>query len=211
MITLRHPILIERGGTLTIRTQVNSDDGEPMDLTGCSAKMQVWRPNRPLTPPVLDLETDDGILFEEEGVVLVTATAEQTRLVPYVLGRKYQFALFLRSPTGHVYPLAGGRAMVHPGIIDEIPEPPVGIAQRGVQAEPKADYSWIKSTPRTKSTPAPQEDLSYAWIGSVSRTVTAPPTGGSVDYSWITSVPATVTKAAPTTVQSSPYEWVRKQ
>jgi len=99
-------IEMKRGDTLQFDALWAQGNGDPVDLTGYTAKMQV-RPQTENGAPVLDLSTGgSGItLGGASGTILVTAPAATTRAIA---PGEYVYDLELTSPTGVVTTIVAG-------------------------------------------------------------------------------------------------------
>ncbi|MBN8248335.1 MAG: hypothetical protein J0L84_12950 [Verrucomicrobia bacterium] len=100
-------IEMKRGDTLQFDALWSQENGDPVDLTGYTAKMQV-RPQTADGAPILDLSTGgNGItLGGAAGTIAVTASAATTRtLTP----GEYVYDLELTSPTGVVTTIVAGQ------------------------------------------------------------------------------------------------------
>lgn len=79
----RHDILIEQGSTFSFVATWKDSEGTPIDVTGCSARMQV-RPWQESETILLSLTTGNGgiALGGTAGTVSVYATDEATQGLP---------------------------------------------------------------------------------------------------------------------------------
>lgn len=82
MPAIRRQIIIEQGATLSFGFQVLDSSGEPRDLTGYTAAMQV-RASHSAATPLLSLSSSAGITINpSEGRVSVKASPTQTASLP---------------------------------------------------------------------------------------------------------------------------------
>lgn len=79
----RHDILIEQGSTFSFVATWEDPDGDPIDVTGCAARMQV-RPWQESETVLLSLTTANGgiTLGGAAGTVTVYASDEATAALP---------------------------------------------------------------------------------------------------------------------------------
>lgn len=113
MAAATYNILIEQGATFRFRLQWKDDEGNPIDLDGYSARMQV-RPFVESDEVLLNLNTEDGgITIESDWEIVVEATAEQTQVIIDYAGA---YDLELESADGTVYRLVQGKVKISPEV-----------------------------------------------------------------------------------------------
>jgi hypothetical protein len=106
MAAATYDFTIEQGATLLKAITWKDSNGDPVDLTGYVARMQV-RPSATSEDVLLDLSTDNGglQLTPSSGVVTITASAEDTAALDW---RKGKYDLELESADGTVTRLLKG-------------------------------------------------------------------------------------------------------
>lgn len=115
MAAANYDILIEQGATFKLMLRWKDSEGDPIDLTGYAARMQV----RPfvLSDEVLLSLTDDsdgGItLGGVEGTIEIEAEADQTELIG---SRKGVYDLELVTPQDDVIRLVQGTVQISPEV-----------------------------------------------------------------------------------------------
>jgi|688.fasta_scaffold06877_3 hypothetical protein len=79
----RHDILIEQGSTFSFVATWSDPEGNPIDVTGCTARMQV-RPWQESDTVLLSLTTENGgiTLGGPDGTVTLLASDEVTTNLP---------------------------------------------------------------------------------------------------------------------------------
>lgn len=104
---------LKQGGSLK-RTYVWKIDGEPVDLTGATARAQI-RKSYESAAVILDMTTANGrlVLGGVEGTVGFDVSDEDTAGLPVLTG---VFDLFIDFPDGTAFPLMEGPATVHPRV-----------------------------------------------------------------------------------------------
>jgi hypothetical protein len=106
-------IVIERGATFRLPLRLRDGDGQLLDLSGCSARMQV-RAKLTDASPVLDLTTENGgITLTADGWLRVRATDEATDVLTITRG---VYDLELEWPSGDVDRLFKGKVTVDPSV-----------------------------------------------------------------------------------------------
>lgn len=115
MAAASYDITIEQGATFLLPLLWKDPQGDPVDLTGYSAKMQVRRKAGSVDPPLLDLSSTNGgiTLGDAAGTIVITASATQTTAMT---GRTGVYDLELTSPTGVVTRLVEGAVDIHPEV-----------------------------------------------------------------------------------------------
>lgn len=103
----------EQGATFTRVINVTDDAGDPIDLTGYTARMQVRRDIDAATS-LIELTTENGriSLGGEEGTVTLNITADDTSTVP----RSGVYDLELESASGTVIRLLKGAFGLDPEV-----------------------------------------------------------------------------------------------
>lgn len=86
---------IEQGATWRQPLTYEDSNGDPVDLTGYTARMQVRKKTSTPDPPLLDLTTENGgiTLGGTDGTILLEATDEQTAALDFKTGR-YDLELY---------------------------------------------------------------------------------------------------------------------
>jgi hypothetical protein len=116
MVAGVHPITFEQGATFELYVECVDSNDEPLDLTDCTAKLTV-RKSYSATEDILVLETDDGIIIDEEaGTLYHLYSADDTAALEIPHGSVYQ--LDLSFPTGKVVRLLRGEASLSKGLLD---------------------------------------------------------------------------------------------
>lgn len=109
-----YDITIDQGATFSFAFTWKDANGDRVDLTGYSAKMQI-REYYSSSTPVLELSTTDGsiTLGGTSGVVTVTASDEATRDIAIDSG-VYDIELY--SPLGTTKRLIQGKVTISPEV-----------------------------------------------------------------------------------------------
>ena len=94
-------LAIERWGTFRLVLSYQQPDGTPVDLTGCSARLRIWRQTGDQSP-LLDL---DGVLDEPAGIIEFSQTLEE---VAGLEAREGIHAITITDALGEVAALADG-------------------------------------------------------------------------------------------------------
>jgi hypothetical protein len=107
-------LLIEQGATFTLSLVWRDSEGDAVDLTGYSARMQV-RPSVTSEDVLLTLDSDgNGItLGGNTGAVAVLATAAQTELIA---AKRGVYDLELEAADGTVTRLLQGAVTISPEV-----------------------------------------------------------------------------------------------
>lgn len=110
-------ITFEQGATFELHVDYQQSNGDPVDLTGWSARMQV-REGYESESPLLSLTDGDGItLGGTAGTIDVLVDDETTAGLPTgVPAAHCVWDLELENPSGRVTRLAGGEALVTPEV-----------------------------------------------------------------------------------------------
>jgi hypothetical protein len=107
------PLVIEQGATFTLSLVWRDADGDPVDLAGYAARMQV-RPTVESDVVLLALDSDEGgITLGPNGAIEIVATAEQTEAIP---ARKGAYDLELEAGDGTVTRLLQGTVTISPEV-----------------------------------------------------------------------------------------------
>lgn len=83
----KYDLLIEQGATLQLNLVYKDANGDPIDITSYTARMQVRRDYNSPTP-LLDLTTENGciILGGAAGTISIEASDDMTRAIPAKVG-----------------------------------------------------------------------------------------------------------------------------
>ena len=108
-MAVRHKLYVEAGATLTRQFEYLDNDGDPFDLVGYTAKMQV----REAADGELALEVDPTINVAT-GAVSIEISAAQTSLLT---APRYVYAIELHGPDGYVVRLVEGGVTVSPEVV----------------------------------------------------------------------------------------------
>lgn len=110
----KYDITIEQGATFSLVLSWKDSQGNPIDLTGYTAKMDVRR-SYSSSDTLLSLRTNgEGIQIQElNGKINLSASAELTEKLPPVSA---VYDLELTSPGGIVTRLLEGRVVISPEI-----------------------------------------------------------------------------------------------
>lgn len=115
MVAAVHDITIEQGATFTLSMVWRDSSGTPIDLTGCSARMQVRKKYNSETPWLsLTSEAGDIVLGDEDGTIVVTATDEMTETVTAPACGVYDLEIVMSG--GDVKRLVQGSATISPEV-----------------------------------------------------------------------------------------------
>lgn len=107
----RYNLVIDQGSTWEQALLYRDPSGAAIDLTGCTARMQV-REFYESEEPLVSIDTDDGITISSGGRIDLVLTAEQTADIP---AGKYVYDLELVN--GDVVTrLLQGRFVVDPEV-----------------------------------------------------------------------------------------------
>lgn len=113
MAAARHRLKCEQGATFRLVGTYRGSDGEPVDLTGCTARMQVRR-RAGAEPVLLDLSSGDGItLGGIAGTVAIVIDADTTADLP---DGRFAYDLEIESDGGEVTRLLEGDFVVDPEV-----------------------------------------------------------------------------------------------
>ena len=100
------PITLIQGATFIMSITWYDPDGNPVDLTGYSARM-VWRGTVQDTGnPIIDLSTTNGLITISGSLLTFTVPAATTTTLED--GQQMVYNLFITSPTNIVNPLMAG-------------------------------------------------------------------------------------------------------
>lgn len=108
-MAVRHKLYVEAGTTVTRQFEYLDNDGEPFDLVGYTAKMQI----RETASGDLALEVTPTIDVET-GQVAIELSAAQTSTLT---APKYVYAIELYGPDGYVVRLVEGGVTVSPEVV----------------------------------------------------------------------------------------------
>ncbi|RTL04644.1 hypothetical protein EKK58_10055 [Candidatus Dependentiae bacterium] len=102
------PLEIQQGVSFLIPFYYFDENGLPIDLTDCTARMQARATVNSEDPPILDWSTEDGQISinASAGCVLVAATPADTEALEQTAEAVYD--LLLTFPTGFVANLVSG-------------------------------------------------------------------------------------------------------
>jgi hypothetical protein len=108
-MAVRHKLYVEAGATLTRQFEYLDNDGEPFDLVGYTAKMQIR-------------ETADGELVLEVTPAINVSTGEVSIEIPaaqtaLLTSPRYVYAIELYGPDGYVVRLVEGGVAVSPEVV----------------------------------------------------------------------------------------------
>lgn len=113
--TLKDPLTIYQGATFHKRFIWQSASGSPIDLTGCTARMQV---RAKVTDPavLIELTTEDGglTLGGATGTIDLEISDEDTRVITSWKGGVWD--LLITFPSGETYRIVEGTIVVSPGV-----------------------------------------------------------------------------------------------
>jgi hypothetical protein len=112
MPAANYDILIEQGATFRLQLAWKDGEGDPIDLTGYSARMQV-RPRASSDQVLVALVSGDGITLGDDGSIVVLASAERTEAVA---GKRAVYDLELESADGTVTRLIQGGVNISPEV-----------------------------------------------------------------------------------------------
>jgi hypothetical protein len=106
-------LTIEQGATFRRQFTLRDQSGNPMNLNGFSARMQI-RPEIDDEEILVDLSTDDGgiTLGGDEGTIVVYISAEDTE----VMDSEGVYDLELIAPGGDVDRILKGRVRLDPEV-----------------------------------------------------------------------------------------------
>ena len=103
-----YDLYVEQGATYRLPFLLRNDNGSPMDLTGCTAKMQVRLSE--FSDVVLSLESPSEITITPlSGIVEIVITDENSFNLKY---KHCIYDLFLYFPNGEVNKVAVGNIFV---------------------------------------------------------------------------------------------------
>ena len=107
-------IKIEQGATFILPVYYKDNEGEPIDLTGYTAKMQIRQTKNSEDPALVELTTEnDGIVITaEEGLVTIFISSEITSALSVLTNGVYDFFLFAPESSGLVYKDLQGKVTV---------------------------------------------------------------------------------------------------
>lgn len=113
MIAGTHNFTINQGATFSRRLTIKNDEGQPFDLTGYQARMQIRRQLSDATFYV-ELTTENGriTLEPEDGVILLYMSDEVTRTIP----KDGVYDLEIQSETGEVFRVIEGKVRLKPEV-----------------------------------------------------------------------------------------------
>ena len=104
--TPNYNLVCPQGATFDILLTWKDDNGDPVDLTGCSASMQV-RPSYSSPMPLIDIYSGDGItLGDLAGTIHLVVDAPITAAVP---PGNFVYDLKIEFPSGAVTRLLQGK------------------------------------------------------------------------------------------------------
>lgn len=104
----RTDIRIEQGATFGLLAELQDEDGGPVDLTGCTARMKIRAGYN--SPVLLSLVSPTNIVINPTlGTVLVTVTASATELLGFSRG---VYDLEVVFPDGTVIRALQGEALL---------------------------------------------------------------------------------------------------
>jgi hypothetical protein len=118
MVAAVHDITIEQGATFRLSLLWRDSSGTPIDLTGCSARMQVRKKYNSETA-WLSLTSEDGdiVLGDEAGTIVVTGDALLTEDIPAPSCGVYDLEIVMAG--GEVNRLLQGSATISPEVTRE--------------------------------------------------------------------------------------------
>lgn len=111
-------IVIDQGATFPLYVEYKDPDGDPIDLTGYSVRMQI-RQTPTATTKLLDFDSDDldaGMTIgdlDETGVVDIAIAPSVTSGLAF---NSAEWDLVIESPSGVVTRLVQGKASVSLGV-----------------------------------------------------------------------------------------------
>lgn len=107
-------ILLNQGATFRKLFIYQDSVGDPINLTGYTARMQL-RVSYTSEVPVINLTTENGgiEITPLDGEILVNMTATQTAGIP---AREYYYDIEVESADGRVYRVIEGKATVRPEV-----------------------------------------------------------------------------------------------
>jgi hypothetical protein len=109
----QYDLTIEAGATFTKVFRWRNAEGDPIDLTGYTARMQI-RETYASPTPLVSLTTGSGITLEAaDGVVNVEITADQTAALA---ARRGVYDLELEDASGFVTRLVEGKVTIRPEV-----------------------------------------------------------------------------------------------
>ena len=114
MPAAKYDIALEQGASFSRTITWKDSDGNPVDLTGSTARMQVRTAiaNRSTTAPLVDLTNGSGItLGGTAGTIVVNITAAQTAALKIT---RAPYDLFVYSVDGTAIKLLEGVVTVDP-------------------------------------------------------------------------------------------------
>lgn len=112
MAASTYNLLIEQGATFTLSLVWKDSEGDPVDLTGYSARMQV-RPSVTSEDVLLSLTDQDGIVLGGDGSIVVQASATQTAAIS---SKRGAYDLELEDQDGTVTRLLQGVVTISPEV-----------------------------------------------------------------------------------------------
>ena len=108
-----HNFTINQGTTFSRRLRIKNSEGEPFDLTGYQARMQI---RRQLTDSsfYVELSTENGriTLEPEDGVILLYMSDDITRTIP----KDGVYDLEIESEVGEVFRVIEGKVRLKPEV-----------------------------------------------------------------------------------------------
>ena len=107
-MAVRHKLYVEAGATLTRQFEYTDNDGEPFDLVGYTAKMQIRDADGALAVEVIPE------INVETGEISIELSAAQTSTLT---GTGYVWAIELYAPDGYVVRLVEGGVRVSPEVV----------------------------------------------------------------------------------------------
>lgn len=107
-------IAIQQGATFILPIYYKDSEGEPIDLTGYTAKMQIRQTRNAEDPALVDLTTENGgiIITADEGLVTIIISSDITAALDVLINGVYDFFLFAPEASGLVYKDLQGKATV---------------------------------------------------------------------------------------------------
>lgn len=102
--TLSSPLRIKQGDTFHLEILWNDSEGTPVDMTGCSARMQLRR--TPGGPLLLDMSTDNGRIALAAGSFTFDVDAQAMQRLSAPDG---VFDLQVEYPDGRIATILGGK------------------------------------------------------------------------------------------------------
>lgn len=105
-------LIIVQAATLIRTVTWLNPSGNPVNLSGYTAKMQFRSTVRDTGTPIISLSTSDGSIVINGVAGTVTFTISSSKTAPLSDGQTLWYNLFLTSNTGVVTPLLGGQAIV---------------------------------------------------------------------------------------------------